>query len=126
MSEGLKKSAGVPGTVSNITAYHDEIENLITGPTVGGLDIVGKHLEDFLIRTWEQTDLAGEYDIYEEDGEYVGQQYLTDTGAIDILAISKDKKTLKVDTSKKSSTKILKSRVSKTPPKTIKKVRVSR
>jgi restriction system protein len=40
--------------------------------------------------------LAKEYDIYEEDGEQAGQQYTTDTGAIDILAVSKDKRTLLV------------------------------
>ena len=48
------------------------------------------------MQNWSQTDLATEYDIYEEDGECVGQQYETDTGPIDILAISKDKKTLLV------------------------------
>jgi restriction system protein len=31
-----------------------------------------------------------------EDGEPVGQQYQTDTGPLDILAVSKDKKTLLV------------------------------
>jgi len=36
--------------------------------------------------TWER------YDIFQEDGELVGQQYQTDTGAIDILAQGKDKK----------------------------------
>lgn len=100
MSEALKNSTGSAGTVCNITGYHDEIENLLAGVTVEDplrrLDIVEKHLEDFLIRNWAQTDLAGEYDIYEEDGECVGQQYPTDTGPMDILAISKDKKTLLV------------------------------
>ena len=55
-----------------------------------------KHLEDFLVQNWAQTDLGKEYDIYEEDGERVGQQYATDTGPLDILAISKDKKSLLV------------------------------
>lgn len=100
MSEALKNSTGSAGTVCNVTGYHDEIENLLAGVTVEDplrrLDIVEKHLEDFLIRNWAQTDLAGEYDIYEEDGECVGQQYPTDTGPMDILAISKDKKTLLV------------------------------
>jgi hypothetical protein len=40
-------------------------------------------------------ELGKEYDIYEEDGEK-GQQYQTDTGPLDILAISKDKKRLLV------------------------------
>src|SRR5690606_6511298 len=34
--------------------------------------------------------------IYEEDGEPAGQQYPTDTGEIDILAVSKDGKELLV------------------------------
>jgi len=50
-----------------------------------------KHLEDFLVQNWQQTELGKQYDIYEEDGERVGQQYLTDTGPVDVLAIKKDK-----------------------------------
>ena len=45
---------------------------------------------------WGQLDLAKKYQIYEEDGEMVGQQYETDTGPIDILAVSKDGKELLV------------------------------
>lgn len=55
-----------------------------------------KHLEDFLVQNWAQTDLGKEYDIFEEDGEKVGQQYPTDTGPMDILAIKKDKTELLV------------------------------
>ena len=55
-----------------------------------------KHLEDFLVENWAQTELGREYDIYAEDGEPVGQQYRTDTGPLDILAVSKDKKRLLV------------------------------
>jgi hypothetical protein len=58
--------------------------------------VMGKHLEDFLVQNWAHTDLGRQYDIYEEDGERVGQQYATDTGPLDILAISKDKKSLLV------------------------------
>ena len=36
--------------------------------------------------------MGHEYDIYEVDGELVGQQYPSDTGPLDILAISKDRK----------------------------------
>ena len=31
-----------------------------------------KHLEDFLVQNWVQTDLGKEYDIYEEDGRRSG------------------------------------------------------
>ena len=55
-----------------------------------------KQLEDFLVHNWRSTTLGQEYDIYEEDGQLKGQQYLTDTGPMDILAISKDRTRLLV------------------------------
>jgi hypothetical protein len=48
------------------------------------------------VKNWVQTGLGKEFDIYEEEGEPVGQQYITDTGPLDILAVSKDKKRLLV------------------------------
>ena len=108
MSEAMRNSTGSIGTVSEITKYADEIEKLIGGakpstiistdnsiedPTEFALE---KHLEDFLVKNWKQTELGKNYDIYEEDGDLVGQQYPSDTGPIDILAISKDKKTILV------------------------------
>lgn len=108
MSPPLKNSTGSIGTVSNITQHRDEIERLIgsgSGPTLISTDetvedpaafALEKHLEDFLVQNWAQTDLGKEYDIYEEEGNKVGQQYATDTGPMDILAISKDKKKLLV------------------------------
>ena len=53
-------------------------------------------MEDFLVKNWAQTELAKDYEIFSEDGEKVGQQYQTDTGPLDILAISRDKKRLLV------------------------------
>jgi restriction system protein len=110
MSEGLRNSTGSVGTVCNLsrTGYSDEIEKLIGGVTAPKLIstdesvedpsafAMERHLEDFLVQNWKQTDLGKSYDIYQEDGEMVGQQYPTDTGPIDILAISKDKKELLV------------------------------
>lgn len=108
MSESLRNSAGSIGTVSNISKYATELENLLSGnhsqaiiatdetiedPNTFALE---KHLEDFLVQNWKSVELGKHYDIYEEDGEIVGQQYPTDTGPIDILAISKDKKILLV------------------------------
>ena len=55
-----------------------------------------KQLEDFLVHNWRSTTLGQDYDIYEEDGQLKGQQYLTDTGPMDILAISKDRTRLLV------------------------------
>ena len=108
MSAALRNSTGSIGTVSNITGYRDEIEKLLGGgsaPTIVSTDptvedpaafALEKHLEDFLVQNWAQTDLGKNYDIFEEDGEKVGQQYQTDTGPIDVLAIRKDKKELLV------------------------------
>ncbi|MDD3814958.1 MAG: endonuclease NucS [Desulfocapsaceae bacterium] len=108
MSEALKNSTGSIGTVSTITKHAVEIERLIAGvaapsliatdetvedPAVFALE---KYLEDFLVHNWAQTDLGREYDIYEEDGDKVGQQYPSDTGPLDILAIKKDKSELLV------------------------------
>jgi restriction system protein len=49
-----------------------------------------KHLEDFLVANWRQTELSSEFEIYAEDGEIKGQQFPTDTGHLDILCQSKD------------------------------------
>jgi len=108
MSIELQRSTGSIGTVSKITKYAEEIENLIKGnrpskiysddetiedPSTFAME---KHLEDFLINNWSITSLGKTHDIFEEDGEKIGQQYQTDTGYIDILAISKNKKELLV------------------------------
>lgn len=103
MSDSLKKSTGSIGTVSQISKYREELEGLIKGevpkpvlistdetvedPAVFALE---KHLEDFLVKNWIQTPLGREYDIY-QDEDNSGQQFPTDTGPIDILAVSKDK-----------------------------------
>ena len=50
-----------------------------------------KHLEDFLIYNWTSTELGKKYDLVTDEGLMVAQQYQSDTGPIDILAISKDK-----------------------------------
>jgi restriction system protein len=108
MSDTLRNSASSIGTVSDLSKYREELDQLIGGtsppalvatdstvedPTVFGLE---KHLEDFLVLNWESTELGKTYDIFEEEGERVGQQYLTDTGPVDILAVSKDRATLLV------------------------------
>ncbi|MFC1513020.1 endonuclease NucS domain-containing protein [Thermodesulfobacteriota bacterium] len=108
MSQPLQYSTGAIGTVSNISKYAEEIEQLLGGipseelvamdkdvedPTVFALE---KHLEEFLVHNWANTELGRDYMIFAEDGELVGQQYPSDTGPIDILAISKDRKELLV------------------------------
>lgn len=109
MSEALQNSTGSIGTVSNISDHHAEIEGFLGAAPApspiasGDPDIedpvafaMEKHLEAFLVANWNQTILNKEFSIYEEDGDPVGQQFATDAGPIDILAISKDKRRLLV------------------------------
>jgi len=107
MSLELRNSSGSITTVANISKYDNELSLLIEhpgavisvtdesveDPSVFALE---KHLEDFLVHNWSHTELGKKYDIYKQDGEIIGQQYPSDTGPIDILAISKDKKELLV------------------------------
>jgi hypothetical protein len=99
-------STGSIGTVSDVTKYGQEIEALISGsgtfvPRIIASDpdiedpsafALEEHLEAFLVKNWEKTPLAKDFAIFEEEGEQVGQQYSTDAGIIDILAVSRDKK----------------------------------
>jgi restriction system protein len=108
MSPELQSSARGTGTASHLTQYADEIERLLgkkSSHTIISTDetvedpsafALEKHLEDFLVKNWTKTMLGKDYNIYEDEGELVGQQFPTDTGMIDLLAISKDKKTLLV------------------------------
>jgi restriction system protein len=110
MSTGLKNTTGSVGTVCNISraGFADEVERLLgdsSPPSLVATDpeiedpsafAMEKHLEDFLVQNWSQTELGKSFDIFEEDGELVGQQYPTDTGPVDLLAVSKDQKKLLV------------------------------
>ncbi len=49
-----------------------------------------RHLEEFMIENWSRTEIGAKYDILSDGVDLVGQQYQTDTGRIDILAIKKD------------------------------------
>lgn len=107
MSDLLKGSVGAAGTVSNISQYEEEISKLIAGvpqPQIVAVNpeiedpatfALEKHLEDFLVANWPKTEFGKDYAIFNEDGQ-TGQQFATDTGPIDILAVRKDKKELLV------------------------------
>lgn len=103
MSDQLMASARSGPTTSDLTKHAEEIENILAGkgpdtliatdasvedPVVFAME---KHLEDFLAHNWDSTELGKKYEIFTDDGEVVGQQYPTDTGPIDILAVSRDK-----------------------------------
>ena len=107
ISQRLKNSLQAQNTLIDISKHSEEIESFIfenskkittSDPTIiePSEFALEKHLEDFLVKNWNKTKLGKAYDIYVEDGDIVGQQYQSDTGPIDILAISKDKKTILV------------------------------
>ncbi|MDJ0357668.1 endonuclease NucS domain-containing protein [Paenarthrobacter sp. PH39-S1] len=110
MSPVLASSAGSLMTVFQLSAHVAELAALTqladqTQPIAQAISSqvedqlafqMEKQLEDFLVHNWRSTALGREYDIYEEDGHLVGQQYPSDTGPMDILAISKDRTRLLV------------------------------
>lgn len=108
MSEALRRSTNSTGCCCDITQYATELKALIGGqanPTLVASDpavedpavfALEKYLQDFLVSNWAKTDLGKKFDIYTVDGEQVGQQFQTDTGPVDILAVSKDGKELLV------------------------------
>lgn len=103
MSEAFRNSTGSLVSVVNLEKYAAEIESVLTGAvlqpgivaTEEGVEdpvtfAMESHLEEFLVRNWSATAFGQDFDIYTEDGEVRGQQYPTDTGPLDILAVSKD------------------------------------
>jgi restriction system protein len=106
MSASLRGGLGYAGTACSLDPYGAEILGLIgeapvivaTDPTIEDPAVFAmeKYLEEFLVVNWAQTELGKEYEIFAENGEAVGRQYQTDTGPMDILAISKDKSKLLV------------------------------
>lgn len=111
MSDGLRGSLGGALTIigpDSITKHRDEIERLLGGmapPAITASDpdvedpvafAMEKHLEEFLVRNWLQTTLSNDFEILEDGEETIGQQFPTDVGPIDILAISRDKSRLLV------------------------------
>ena len=100
-----KTSEGKDAKCLKVTLNCDDSENILMSDDKAVNDSFNfqmeKHLEEFIIANWNQTFLGKEYDIYKDEENY-GQQFPTDTGPIDILAISKDKKTFLVIELKKN------------------------
>ena len=107
VSEGFRKTLSSGSLLLELGNQRDEIEALIAGNTEEFFVtdetvesplsfVLERHLEDFLVSNWAHTELGKFYDLFEQDGQIVGQQFETDTGPIDILAQSKDGKELVV------------------------------
>ena len=101
-SDALNRSVRSIGTSAEITKHRAEIDVLLAGGTVDpivssdetiedpSVFAMERHLEDFIVANWSSTPFGKTHKISEVDGEKVGQQYPTDTGPLDILAISND------------------------------------
>ena len=106
--EGFKSLglSGLPRTVSKFLyspffkghwKTEAEIEQEVLPPPAAeaavtqdpGLFYMESQLEDFLMENWDRTELGAKYDLIEENGEIVSQQFKTDIGKIDILARDK-------------------------------------
>jgi restriction system protein len=104
LSESMQNSIKSTNTLIDISKFASELEAIIDSRPADVLftkdkDVedpsafaIEKHLEDFLIYNWANTELAKTYDLLTDEGEVVAQQYQSDTGPIDILVISKDKR----------------------------------
>jgi restriction system protein len=107
ISKPLLNSMRSIGTTSDVSQYAEELAGLLKGDRTApgapedesieepSVFILEKYLEEFLVSNWKNTDLGKKYDIF-EDENVSGQQYQTDAGRIDILAVSKDGKELLV------------------------------
>jgi len=103
------------GYTTNVKAYWPSGEQIIPQP-VGedGIKIsqdvseaefaMENHLEDFLVKNWEHTELGRKYELIEEGGDLVSQQYRTDVGIIDLLVRDKETKQYVVIELKKGQT----------------------
>jgi len=107
LTEDLQKTLSTPRTWSHLKGYPEDIQKsyeeqlhgFISGQPIshGATErveesvsfIMEKYLEDFLVKNWDKTVLA-------QDWELVDSQVQTETGPLDILAKSKDGTTMLV------------------------------
>jgi len=107
------------GYTTNVKIYWQSGEQVIAEPVnegavdvsreAGAVDFAAefameKHLEDFLVRNWESTELGKKYELIERDGDVVSPQYPTEVGKIDLLVKDKETKRFVVIELKKGQT----------------------
>ncbi|MDB3961539.1 endonuclease NucS, partial [bacterium] len=107
LSDNIRRSMGYAGTICELADHGRELDDLIEGQNPSIIKaashddvedpvafVMESHLEEFLVENWQRTEFGCTYDLYAENGELAGKQYQTDTGPLDLLAISKDQKRL--------------------------------
>ncbi len=107
MSVPLQNSSGFGTTAYTLEHHHGELSELVSEIVDFLVDtstdteeirsfVVESFLQAFLEKNWTLTSLGKTHDIFEIDGIPVGAQFQTETGPLDLLAVSKDKKELLV------------------------------
>ena len=90
-----KKSGGTPSKCIQITLSCDDADQIL--PSVDNDETLEtnfameKHLEEFIIENWDALDIGNKYDRCEKFADGKRKKFRTDTGEIDIFALSKDK-----------------------------------
>ncbi|MDQ3805032.1 MAG: endonuclease NucS [Acidobacteriota bacterium] len=107
------------GYTTNVKVYWQSGDQIIPEPVedevaeikqeAGGAEFAAefameKHLEDFLVRNWESTELGKKYELIEQDGDIISPQYRTEVGSIDLLVKDKETKQFAVIELKKGKT----------------------
>lgn len=83
----LLEGSHTPGGAVEAVLQSSPVDRLIAGPPGSPADrLIEVHLEQWLVDHWDQVDFGAPLQIYEEDGDPVGQQYDTESvGRIDLL-----------------------------------------
>jgi len=87
-------SDGRPTKNIKLTLTFEEASNILPPSKEGDNQAsfaLEKYLEEFIVSNWNNLDLGKQYDRHEEEVDGKRKKSRTDTGEIDIFAISKDK-----------------------------------
>ncbi len=90
-----KRSDGTSTTCFQMTLSCEDADKILPTATDSNVQksnfAMEKHLEEFIIENWDSTDIGKDYDRHEDEIDGKRKKFKTDTGEIDIFAISKDK-----------------------------------
>lgn len=87
---------GTPTTTIELTVVCDDAKEILGVVENRGASEINfaleKYLEEFIVDNWGSIELGRDYDLNEEWADGKRKKFRTDTGEIDIFAVSKDRK----------------------------------
>jgi len=90
-----KQRDGTPSSCIQVTLTCDDSDQILPGmdndETPETNFAMEKHLEEFIVANWDSLDIGENYNRHEEVVDGKRKKFRTDTGEIDIFALSKDK-----------------------------------